>query len=95
MQTESNHPVHILKKNGHFAYSSFIPFCSFGDELIGSEIDGFDMRVCNIFKPKLQYDQLCYETDLQKLKDYLKNHFSHKGFIGSQTKCFMATSNPQ
>ena len=27
------------------------------------------MKVCNIFKPKLYYDQLCFETDLQELKD--------------------------
>ena len=69
MQTESNHPVHILDMNGEFSRSSFIPFCAFGNELIGSEIDGFDMKVCNIFKPKLYYDQLCFETDLQELKD--------------------------
>ena len=25
----------------------------------------------------------------------MKNHFSHKGLFGSQTKCFMAISNPQ
>ena len=55
--------------NGEFSRSSFIPFCAFGNELIGSEIDGFDMKVCNIFKPKLYYDQLCFETDLQELKD--------------------------
>ena len=61
--------MHILTKDGKFSRSSFIPFCSFGDELIGSEIDGFDLKVCNIFKPKLYYDQLCYETDLQELKD--------------------------
>ena len=54
--------------NGEFSRSSFIPFCAFGNELIGSEIDGFDMKVCNIFKPKLYYDQLCFETDLQELK---------------------------
>ena len=66
---ESNHPVHILNTNGKFSRSSFIPFCAFGDKLIGSEIDGFDMKVCNIFKPKLNYDQLCFETDLQELKD--------------------------
>ena len=63
------HPVHILDINGEVSRSSFIPFCAFGDELIGSEIDGFDMNVCNIFKPKLHYNQLCYETDLQELKD--------------------------
>ena len=27
------------------------------------------MKVCDIFKPKLYYDQLCFETDLQELKD--------------------------
>ena len=47
----------------------FCSFCSFGDELIGSDIDGFDMKVCDIFKPKLFYDQLCYDTDLQEIKD--------------------------
>ena len=25
--------------------------------------------MCNIFKPKLQYDQICYETDLELLKN--------------------------
>ena len=64
-----NHPVHILNINGEFSRSSFIPFCSFGYKLIGSKIDGFAMKVCNIFKPKLYYDQLCFETDLQELKD--------------------------
>ena len=53
LQTESNHPVHILDMSGQVSRSSFIPFCSFGDELIGREIDGFGMKVCNIFKPKL------------------------------------------
>ena len=69
MQTLNNHPVHILNTKREVSLSSFIPFCSFGDELIGSDIDGFDMKVCDIFKPKLFYDQLCYETDLQEIKD--------------------------
>ena len=80
MQTESNHPVHILDMNGQVSRSSFIPFCAFGDELIGSEIDGFDMKVCNIFKPKLYYDQLCFETDLQELKD--KDNFMNQLELG-------------
>ena len=80
MQTEINHPVHIHDTNGELSRSSFIPFCSFGDQLIGSEIDGFDMKVCNIFKPKLQYDQLCFETDLQELKD--KDNFMNQIELG-------------
>ena len=69
MQTLSNHPVHILDNKGHFSPSSFLPFCSFGNKFIGIKKNDFDIPVCNIFKPKLHYDQLCYETDLQELKD--------------------------
>ena len=68
MKTVNNHPVHMLTKNKEFSSSSFIPFCSFGDKLVGSKVKGFNMPVCDIFKPKLHYDQLCYETDLEKLK---------------------------
>ena len=82
MQTESNHPVHILDMNGQVSRSSFIPFCAFGDELIGSVFDGFDMKVCNIFKPKLYYDQLCYETDLQELKDSNKVNLMNQLELG-------------
>ena len=69
LQTLSNHPVHILDNKGHFSPSSLIPFCSFGNKFIGLKNNEFAIPVCNIFKPKLQYDQLCYETDLQELKD--------------------------
>ena len=72
LQTESNHPVHILNNKDKFSASSFIPFCSFGEEFIGEIIDDFDIPVCNIFKPKHYLDQLCYETNLQKQKDSLK-----------------------
>ena len=69
MEKVNHHPVHILTTNGDFSSSSFIPFCSFGDKLVGSKVKGFNMPVCDIFKPKLHYDQLCYETDLQEIKD--------------------------
>ena len=64
----SNHPVHIYSV-GAFSASSFIPFCSFGEEFIGANLSGFDILVCNIFKPRNYLDQLCYETNLQNLKD--------------------------
>ena len=82
LKTESNSPVHILNTNGEFSRSSFIPFCSFGDNLIGSKVVGFDMRICNIFKPKLYYDQLCYETDLQELKDSNNVNFMNQLELG-------------
>ena len=65
----TNHPVHILNKDGGLSPSSFIPFCSFGEEFIGKKIDYFDIPICSIFNPKHYFDQLCYETDLHKLKD--------------------------
>ena len=69
MQTVSNHPAHILNENGEVSPSSFIPFCSFGEEFIGIEMTEFNIPVCDIFKPRNYLDQLCYETDLQDLKD--------------------------
>merc|ERR1712074_371782 len=51
LQTVSNHPVHILNDEGGFSPSSFIPFCSFGDEFIGVKVNQSDVPVCNIFKP--------------------------------------------
>ena len=32
----------------------------------------FEIPVCNIFKPRIYLDQLCYETNLQDLKDSQK-----------------------
>ena len=69
LKTVSNHPVHILDNEGHFSPSSLIPFCSFGKKFIGVKINEFDIPVCNIFKQKIHLDQLCYEADLQELKD--------------------------
>ena len=67
-----NHPVHILNEKGNFSPSSFIPFCSFGDDFIGAETKEFPIPVCDIFKPKHYFDQLCYETNLEELKDSKK-----------------------
>ena len=68
LQTITNHPVHIYTEYDEFSPSSFIPFCSFGEEFIGANLSGFDIPVCNIFKPRNYLDQLCYETDLHELK---------------------------
>ena len=67
----SNHPVHILDREGNISPSSFIPFCSFGNDMknMGRELNGFDVPVCDSFEAKIRNDQLCYEVDLQKYKD--------------------------
>ena len=72
LHTVSNHPVHILNEKGNFSPSSFIPFCYFGDKFIGVSIQEFEIPVCNIFRPRIYLDQLCYETNLQELKDSQK-----------------------
>ena len=72
LQTVNNHPVHILNNEGEFSPSSFIPFCSFGKEFIGTKINEFNVPVCDIFNPKHYFDKLCYETDLKNLKDNQK-----------------------
>ena len=72
LQTVSNHPVHILNNERNFSPSSFIPFCYFGEEFIGARIQEFETPVCNIFRPRIYLDQLCYETNLQDLKDSQK-----------------------
>ena len=69
LQTVSNHPVHILNKDGTLSPSSFIPFCYFGEKFIGEKYFDYKIPVCNIFTPKNFIDQLCFETDLQDLKD--------------------------
>ena len=72
LHTVSNHPVHILNEKGSFSPSSFIPFCYFGDKSIGVSIQEFETPVCNVFRPRIYLNQLCYETNLQDLKDSQK-----------------------
>ena len=82
LQSVRNHPVHILNNEGEFSPSSFIPFCSFGQRFIGDKVKEFEIPVCNIFKPKVLNDQLCYETNLQELKDSNKKILEEQLEIG-------------
>ena len=67
----TNHPVHIKNGKGKLSPSSFIPFCSFGQNMsvMGTHIDNFDVPVCNCFESVIHNDQLCYQVDLEKYKD--------------------------
>ena len=67
----TNHPVHIINETGHLSPSAFIPFCSFGEDMnsMGIKVDNFDVPVCNSFKAVIHNDQLCYQVDLEKLRD--------------------------
>ena len=57
----------LLNNERYFSPSSFIPFCFFGGKFIGAKSKEFDLSLCDIFKPRIYLDQLCYETNLQHL----------------------------
>ena len=61
-----------MNENGNFSPSSFIPFCYFGEEFIGARVNEFKTPVCNIFRPRIYLNQLCYETNLQAIRDSQK-----------------------
>ena len=67
----SNRPVHILDSQGRFSPSSFIPFCEFGGNMsiMGEKISLFELPVCNMFRPKMVQGQLCYQVDVNEVKD--------------------------
>ena len=69
VQKITNHPVHILDKDGHKSPSAFIPFCQFGSDMtaMGTDAKMFRIPVCNSFQPKIFYDQLCYQVDIKTL----------------------------
>ena len=48
-------------------------------KVVGAEINGFNVPVCNCFKAKLIHDQLCYEVDLKKFerKENRENELKH------------------
>ena len=72
----TNHPVHILDKNGEYSPSAFIPFCEFQGNMsvMGVKIDQFDVPGCNSFQEKILNDQLCYEVDLQKFSNNIRKN---------------------
>ena len=63
-----NHPVHLSdgKKT-----STFIPFCSFGSNVnhFGKMLNNFQVPVCALFKEKVVKGQVCYEADVNQLKN--------------------------
>ena len=71
LHTITNHPVHIFDDNGNPSPSAFIPFCQFGKSknvsAMGMKTDLFSVPVCNSFKAKIFYNQLCYEVDVNNV----------------------------
>ena len=78
LQKLSNHPVHILDDEGNLSPTSLIPFCEFGGNIsaMGIKIDQLEVPVCNSFKPKYVFNQLCYEVDPN---EYVSKALDEKG----------------
>ena len=70
LQKLTSHPIHILDEEGLLSPTALIPFCSVNDNYfaMGVKIDQLSVPVCNIFRPKLLRDQLCYSVDLNSIK---------------------------
>ena len=66
-----HHPVHIIDKDGNFTESSFIPFCAVAGnmEILGKQVENFKFPVCTKFKPKYLFGDLCYQIDVNDVKD--------------------------
>ena len=67
----SSHPFSIFNQQGLISPSAFIPFCSFGAEMIGTKVPNMTFRVCDIFEPTVYkgglYDgRLCYQANVKK-----------------------------
>ena len=69
----TNHPVHLADEKGHFSPTALIPFCRFGGNMsiMSMNIPEITDPVCSSFRPKIQYDQLCYEVDPNKFKRFI------------------------
>ena len=64
----SNHPVHMVDEEGNINPSSFIPFCSFGDNQFFNNLSDFNpelgMPVCDKFRPTMLDGRLCYRVTM-------------------------------
>ena len=72
----TKHPPHIVNERGEDSPSAFIPFCELGQDMTimehGSRFP-FNFPICKSFKPKIFYDQLCYEVDVNKYLEQSEN----------------------
>ena len=62
-----NHPVHLDEDTR--GLSAFIPFCFFGDNLVGKNFSNFQTPVCSQFREKVVRNQVCYEADINQYKN--------------------------
>ena len=74
----TNHPPHFVNERGEVSPSALIPFCELGESMKIMEHESkypFTVPICKSFRPKIFYDQLCYEVDVNK---YLKRSVNRR-----------------
>ena len=81
-----NHPVHISEHTEGLA--AFIPFCSIGDNLIGTKFG--NLQVCDLFREKVVSGRLCYEADLNQ---HMKSHWYLGGSLQKGFSFLIDTSD--
>ena len=72
----TNHPPHIVNERGQDSPSAFIPFCELGLNMKIMEHGSrhpLTFPICKSFTPKIFYDQLCYEVDVNKYLEKSEN----------------------
>ena len=64
-----------MDSQGRLSPSAFIPFCEFGGSMsiMGEVSSLFDSPVCNKFRPKFRNGQLCYQVNVNEVKDQIEN----------------------
>ena len=80
------HPVHIIADDGQRSPTALIPFCQVANNFslfLEEKVNHYDVPYCHIFKPKIVGDQLCYEVNPNKYKDYMieSDEYSLRLFI--------------
>ena len=82
----SNHPVHVIDEDSKFHRpTAMIPFCEIAENisLMGIKLNQYDVPFCKSFRPRIIKDQLCYEVNPNKYKDYMieKDDYSLRLYI--------------
>ena len=49
----SNHPVHLVSREGSMMPSALVPFCAVGGKFLGVSVADLTVPVCDLFQPTL------------------------------------------
>ena len=80
MMEVSTHPAHLVDNQGRINPSAFIPFCDLGGNMsvMGTSIPQFELPVCSSFKPHVVRSRLCYQLDVNTLREKIDAGMARK-----------------